>query len=232
MLLKSKGCLDQGFSPRIPSMNLPNILSFSRVPLLFVVLTGLMLPCPGCATLALVAFMLAMLSDWLDGFFARLFRQATHAGALMDALIDKVFLLGLFFYFLHIGLIPEWGLLPLLVMMTREFVITGLRQCALLQGRMMSTEMHGKVKTVLQFLSAFLLILVPFCQRELGDSPAVMAWADFFKFAGRITFGLAAILTITSGIQYLRRYWGYLSYNRESEIAPISPTRSPMEPHG
>jgi len=154
-------------------MTLPNILSFSRVPLLFVVVVGLMLPYPGCATLSLVAFLLAMLSDWLDGFFARLFKQTTHVGALMDALIDKVFLLGLFFYFLHIGLIPDWGLLPLLVMMTREFIVTGLRQCALLQGKMMSTELHGKVKTVLQFLSAFFLILAPFCQREFGGRLAM-----------------------------------------------------------
>ena len=199
-------------------MTLANFLSFCRIPLLFVIIGCLLVPLPGLATAALVAFLLAFLSDWLDGFFARLFHQATSVGALMDALIDKVFVLGLFIYFLHIGLLPSWALLPLVLMLAREFVITGLRQCALLRQKVIAAEHHGKLKTVLQFLSLFLLILVPFFQRDLGGSPEILAYADFFKFFGRLTFAFAAFLTVLSGLYYLHNYSCYLAYSPEDKV--------------
>ncbi len=197
-------------------MTLANLLSFSRIPLLFVVVLSLMWKVPGSATVALIAFVIAVLTDWLDGFFARLFHEVTSVGALMDALIDKIFILGLFFYFLHIHLIPDWGLLPLLIILAREFVITGLRQCALLKNRVIAAEGHGKLKTVVQFLSLLLLMLVPFFQRDMGGTPEAAAIGDFFKFFGRLLFALSALFTITSGLHYLHRYRSYLAYNKES----------------
>jgi CDP-diacylglycerol--glycerol-3-phosphate 3-phosphatidyltransferase len=196
-------------------MTIANLLSFSRIPLLFIVVGCLMTPIRGFATAALAAFILAVASDWLDGYFARKMKQVTMVGTLMDALIDKIFLLGLFFYFLTVNILPGWGLIPLLIMMTREFVITGLRQCALLHGQVMASELHGKTKTVVQFLSLFFLALVPFFQRDRGGSPEMLSLADFFKFAGRMTFALAAILTITSGVHYFNRYKVFLSLEKD-----------------
>ena len=199
-------------------MTFANALSFSRIPLLFIIIGCLMASGTGYATVALIAFILAFLSDWLDGFFARLFHQATSVGALMDALIDKVFVLGLFTYFLHVGLIPSWGLLPLILMLSRELIISGLRQCAMLKQKVIAAEYHGKLKTVLQFMSLFLFILVAFFQRDLGATPQMHAWADFFKFFGRLTFAIAALMTVVSGFYYLHRYRAYLAYNPEDSI--------------
>lgn len=187
-------------------MTIANAISLSRIPMLFVVIGCLMIPTPGAASLGLLAFLVAILSDWLDGFFARLFNQTTSVGAMLDALIDKIFVLGLFFYFLHTRLLPSWGLIPLIIILCREFLITGLRQCALLQGRVLPAEAQGKLKTVVQFLTLTLLVLVPYAQRELGGGPEALALADFFKFFGRLCFVLAAILTVTSGAHYLRHY--------------------------
>lgn len=192
-------------------MTLPNLLSFSRIFFLFAIVACLMCPWAGFATAALVLFLLAILTDWLDGLAARLLNQMTPVGALLDALIDKIFILGLFIYFLNIRLLPDWALLPLLLILSRELIITGLRQCALLQNRVLAAEGHGKLKTVLQFFSLFLLISAAFVQRDIPASPSTLALADFFKFAGRLTFGLAAILTVTSGMYYLWRYRSYLS---------------------
>jgi len=177
-----------------------------RIPLLFIIIAGLMLDLPGATTVALIAFILAFLSDWLDGFFARLLNQVTKVGAVMDALVDKIFVLGLFFYFFHVNLIPAWGLIPLLIMLTREFLITGLRMCALMRNRVLSAENPGKIKTVVQFLSLFFLILVPYAKEELGIAPQIMAIADFLKFSGRLLFAVAAFFTVTSGLYYLWRY--------------------------
>lgn len=198
-------------------MTIANALSLSRIPLLFITVICLMIPLQGFATAALVTFVLAITTDWLDGHFARLLKQVTSVGALMDALIDKIFVLGLFLYFLNIGIIPHWGILPLIIILAREFVITGLRQCALLKGKVLGADMHGKTKTVLQFISLFFLVLVPFFQRDMGGSAEMLALADFFKFFGRLTFGLAALLTITSGIYYLQRYSSYLGLEKEEE---------------
>lgn len=203
-------------------MNLATLLSFSRIPLLFVVLIGLMTPVPGMATLALLAFVLAVITDWLDGVAARAKNEVTPLGTLLDPLIDKIFLLGLFIYFLTVGIIPHWGLLPLVAMMAREFIITGLRQCALVHQKVLPADSQGKLKTVLQFFSLFLLVLVPFLQRDMGSTPTVMAWADFFKFFGRCTFGLAAILTVTSGIHYLYKYRDYWKAGRPDRTSGVS----------
>jgi len=200
-------------------MSLPNLLTFLRLPLLFAIVGFLMSAQKGFATYALVAFLLAFLSDWLDGFFARLFNQVTSVGATLDALIDKIFVLGLFLYFFHISLIPAWGFLPLLIILAREFLITGLRMCALMRHRVMAAEQPGKIKTVVQFCSLFFFVLTLFVQRELGGSPAVMAVGDFLKFAGRLTFAVAAFFTLTSGFYYLWRYRDLLATPREETPA-------------
>lgn len=201
-------------------MTLANLLSFSRIPFLFAVVGCLMTPLPGFATAALVLFLLAVLTDWLDGVAARLMNEITAVGSLLDALIDKIFILGLFTYFLHIRLLPDWALLPLLLILAREFTITGLRQCALLQNKVLAAESHGKLKTVLQFFSLFLLILAAFVQRDMGGTPQNLAIADFFKFFGRLTFAFAAFLTLTSGIYYLHRYRMYLGPSRPEAVNP------------
>jgi CDP-diacylglycerol--glycerol-3-phosphate 3-phosphatidyltransferase len=177
-----------------------------------------MSPERGSATIALIFFILALLSDWLDGAVARVFRQVTSVGALMDALIDKIFVLGLYFYFIEVRLIPSWGLIPVLLILSREFIITGLRQCALLKHQVLGAESHGKLKTVLQFFSLFLLILVPVLQRDGNNTPVVLALADFFKFLGRISFAFASIMTIASGLYYLFRYRQYFSSQPKTEV--------------
>jgi len=201
-------------------MTLANLLSFSRIPFLFAIVLCLMTPHPGFATAAVVLFLIAMLTDWLDGLAARLMNEITAVGALLDALIDKIFIMGLFIYFLHIRILPDWALLPLTLILARELTITGLRQCALLQNKVLAAESHGKLKTVLQFLSLFLLILAAFFQRDMGGTPQSLSIADFFKFFGRLTFAFAAFLTLTSGFYYLWRYRMYLGRTPQEGVNP------------
>ena len=75
-------------------MNLPNLLTFSRVPILFLVVGFLYLPFQGAATIALLFFVLGALTDWADGYYARKMGLVSDFGKLMDALTDKIFVLG------------------------------------------------------------------------------------------------------------------------------------------
>jgi CDP-diacylglycerol--glycerol-3-phosphate 3-phosphatidyltransferase len=211
-------------------MTLANILSFSRIPSLFGIVLCLSFSAPGFATAAFIIFIIAIATDWLDGWVARRMNQTTATGALMDALIDKIFVLGLFLFFLDLRLLPSWGVIPLIIMMTREFLITGIRQCALLHHRVMAAEKQGKIKTAVQFLSLTLFMLIPLFQRDLGDAPVMGAIADACKFGARLTFALAALLTISSGLYYLNRYKDLLGFRQDDQLPQAATTLPPFSP--
>src|SRR5690554_2354074 len=90
-------------------MNFPNLLTLSRIPLMFLIVGCLVLPWHGMATAALILFVLAAVSDWLDGWYARKQRIVSDFGKLMDALVDKILMVGLFIAFLSIGMLPFWA---------------------------------------------------------------------------------------------------------------------------
>ncbi|NCG07985.1 MAG: CDP-diacylglycerol--glycerol-3-phosphate 3-phosphatidyltransferase [Verrucomicrobia bacterium] len=186
-------------------MNLPNMLTFSRVPLVFVVVGLLHLPINGAATLAWVCFVLGGLTDWLDGYMARKQGIVSDFGKLMDALTDKIFILGLMITLLVMGLIPaSWGLPCLLLILSREFLITGLRLVAANSGVVLAAEQSGKLKTVAQILAVGLLLFGNALEADFGYIWLGCAAAKF----GLACFVLATVLTASSGATYLRKYWG------------------------
>ena len=99
---------------------------------------------------ALYAFVLASISDWLDGYLARKLKQESSLGALLDPLADKVLVLSVFIFFSCLGLVPVW---VTVVIMTRELLVTGIRQLAMSQGVVMAADKSGKYKTALQMLT-------------------------------------------------------------------------------
>ena len=88
-------------------MNLPNLLTLSRIPLLFVISGLIYLEKPGAASLAFLLFVFAGLTDWLDGYIARKYNLISNFGKLMDALADKVIIVGMFITLLVIGMLPD-----------------------------------------------------------------------------------------------------------------------------
>lgn len=165
------------------------------------------LPLNGAATAAFVLFVIGALSDWADGHFARRQGLVSTFGKLMDALTDKVFMVGLFITLLVMGILPGlWSLLLVLLMLSREFLITGLRLVAAGSGVILAAEKSGKYKTVAQMVCAILLLLAIALRADFPTLvPPVVS--QLLHTAGLGFFGLAALLTLSSGTAYMIKYW-------------------------
>ena len=185
-------------------MNLPNLLTFSRVPILFLVVGFLYLPFQGAATIALLFFVLGALTDWADGYYARKMGLVSDFGKLMDALTDKIFVLGLFILLLVREELGIWALPLLLLILCREFLITGLRLIAASTGTVLAAEKSGKYKTIAQMLSLSLLFLALALREDFLFLPDILSIR--LQFAGQVLFILASMLTIASGAQYMIKY--------------------------
>lgn len=195
-------------------MNLPNLLTLSRIPLM-VIVVALLHPWEGKTipwswTAALLLFLFGALTDWLDGWLARRLGQVSDFGKFMDALVDKIFTMGTFVSMLALGIIGLWALFPILLILAREFLITGLRLIAAAQGKTLAAEKAGKVKTVMQITSICLFIAKGALIHDLSQTEFLatsISWIEPIGQAAQITLIIACVLTVYSGINYLVKYW-------------------------
>ena len=201
-------------------MNLPNLLTLSRIPLMVIVVALLHpwndKPIPWAWTAALSLFLFGALTDWLDGWLARRLGQVSDFGKFMDALVDKIFTMGTFVSLLALGVVGVWALFPILLILSREFLITGLRLVAAAQGKTLAAEKAGKVKTVMQITSICLFlahgaIIHDFPMLEPGQT--MVSWTGQIELAAQFTLILACLLTLYSGINYLVKYWNVFTAN-------------------
>lgn len=195
-------------------MNLPNLLTLSRIPILFGIVAFLYLPFTGASTLAFVLFVIGALTDWADGYVARKQEIVSNFGKLMDALTDKVFMVGLFVSLLAVGILPDWALPLLLLILSREFLITGLRLVAASSGVVLAAESSGKQKTVSQIVAAILLLLSEAVYQDFS-AWIVVSVGDALHWGGLVFFGIATLLTVSSGTQYLVKYWSVFTGENE-----------------
>jgi len=192
-------------------INLPNLISLSRVPLLFVVAVLVFLPrleVPGTASLAFVIFVLTALTDWLDGYVARKFNRISDFGKLMDALTDKILMVGVFVVLLAARLLPDWCVFFLLLIIQREFLITGMRLIAATKGQVLAAEKGGKIKTVLQIASVCVVLFAHAVKEDFtggeGDWLAETGH-PFLYWTGVALFLAATWQTAVSGWSYFRK---------------------------
>ncbi len=201
-------------------MNLPNLLTLSRVPILFVIVAFLPAEWPGAATLALVFFIVAGITDWLDGALARKWGLVSDFGKLMDALTDKILVVGLMVAVVVYGLVPTIAVFLVLLVLSREFLITGMRMMAASRGIVISAERAGKQKTVTQIIAIGLLLAVPAVRNDLGgiagDGGFLDNAAQFIYWVGLFFLVLATLTTVTSGLRYFRKYWPRISEKQEA----------------
>ena len=173
---------------------------------MLVLVAFLAYPFPGARAAALLVFLFAAMTDWLDGWLARRMGQVSDFGKFMDALTDKIFTLGLFVSLLAL-LEIEWALFPVLLILTREFLITGLRLVAAAKGVVLAAERAGKVKTLLQFCCLSLFLTE---QTLLHDWPFpsidTCVLLEWVHYGAVFTLILATTLTVTSGIGYMWRH--------------------------
>jgi len=192
-------------------VNLPNLLTLSRIPIIFGVVALLYLPMTGASTMAFILFVIGAITDWADGYVARKQGLVSNFGKLMDALTDKVFMVGLFITMVVLGELPGlWSLFLLLLILSREFLITGLRLVAASSGIILAAEKSGKHKTVSQIVSAILLLLAIAIRKDFPNLfPEIFGYSfnAILHWAGVLFFVLAAVLTVSSGTVYMIKYW-------------------------
>lgn len=137
-------------------MNTANKLTILRVVMIPVFLLILYLGLPGANYWALAIFVAASLTDTLDGYIARRYNQVTDFGKFMDPLADKCLVVAAMLWFVEIGQMPGWAVL---VVVVREFAVSGLRMVAADKGRVIAAGWSGKVKTACTMVCIVVMLL-------------------------------------------------------------------------
>lgn len=187
-------------------MNLANLMTVSRFPLMFVVVALLYWPFRGAYLLAFLLYLLSGLSDWADGYLARRCSMVSNFGKFMDALSDKILVIGLLITLLFFRLLPPGGLFCLLLVLGREFFVTGIRLVAVSKNVVIAAERSGKIKTILQMVcvGAFL------CELALVHDLKSIIFFDFFQrglhFLAVVLFYLSSFWAFVSGVLYTMKY--------------------------
>ena len=138
-------------------MNTANKLTMLRVILIPVFLVVLYLDVPFHMLYALIIFILASVTDFVDGYIARHYNMVTEFGKFMDPLADKMLVMAALVWFVESGRFPAWALLIVIV---REFAVTGLRLIAVERGRVIAAAWSGKVKTASTMVCICLMLVI------------------------------------------------------------------------
>ena len=189
-------------------MNLPNQLTVARLILTFVFVALLSLEdLSWSKTAALFAFAIAAITDFLDGYFARKHNMVTNFGKLMDPLADKVLMCAGFVLLTMLELIPAW---IVVVILSREFMVTGLRLLASAEGVVLAAENLGKYKTIFQIITVIYFLLFLAAKESLIGFLQPLFNAFYLRpdHLGMALIWTSLILTVWSG-------WSYLWKNRK-----------------
>jgi len=186
-------------------MNLPNLITLSRIPSMFVIVGLMYCEFLGAASLAFWIFILCAIGDWLDGYLARKQGLVSTFGKLMDALTDKIMVVGLVVAFVNKNEVP---VALALITLCREFLITGMRMVAASKGVIVAADRGGKTKTLTQLIALGFLLAAPMVARD---------WAYFVPYdlsllteivhkIGLFGFVLGTFFAVWSGYRYVMKY--------------------------
>ncbi|MEC2160915.1 CDP-diacylglycerol--glycerol-3-phosphate 3-phosphatidyltransferase [Virgibacillus halodenitrificans] len=185
-------------------MNIPNRITISRILLIPIFILLLSLPLNwgnwqiGESTLpiadfaAALLFIFASVTDWVDGFYARKYNLVTNLGKFLDPLADKLLVSAALILLVEMGFAPAW---VVIIIISREFAVTGLRLVAAGEGFVLAAGSMGKLKTATQMIAIAALLLHNFPFSYIG-----------FPF-GTLMLYVALFFTIVSGVDYFIKNW-------------------------
>ncbi|MGG7175972.1 CDP-diacylglycerol--glycerol-3-phosphate 3-phosphatidyltransferase [Clostridium paraputrificum] len=184
-------------------MNLANKLTLVRILLVPVFLVFLAVKdIPYGTYIATVIFILASLTDKLDGYIARSRNQITNFGKFMDPLADKLLVTAALISLVELQVVPSWAAI---IIIAREFAVSGLRTIAAAEGKVIAASWWGKIKTVIQIIAIVLLLLQVNIYNSayltgLVESSDIVYWI-FCNIPGW-SLNIAVIITLISGYDY------------------------------
>ena len=183
-------------------MNWANRITLSRLLLTVLFVIALNSSWNYARTAALVIFLIAGLTDFIDGEIARRYGVVTNFGKLMDPLVDKIMVAAAFISLVPLKAVPAWAATTVVA---RDFLITGLRLMASAKGQVLPAETLGKQKTSWQIVTIiFFLALLAIAELRYANETSswwLRAWND----AGPVLVWITVALTIYSGLGYAWR---------------------------
>ncbi|MEG1002427.1 CDP-diacylglycerol--glycerol-3-phosphate 3-phosphatidyltransferase [Clostridium sp.] len=196
-------------------MNLANKLTLLRmllVPifLIFIALNGI----PYGTFIATFIFVIASITDKLDGYIARSRNEITNFGKFMDPLADKLLVTAALISLVEFRVVPSWAAV---IIIAREFAVSGLRTLAASEGKVIAASWWGKIKTVIQIVAIILLLIeVNIAQSQyLFDIVTNNTFLlNFFEYVPNICLNIAVVITIVSGYDYFRKNKSVISTNK------------------
>lgn len=142
---------------------------------------------PGSRLLALAIFIVASLTDALDGYVARHYEMVTNFGKFVDPLADKLLVASALIAFVGLSYLPSW---IVIVILAREFAISGLRTIAVEAGVVIAASIWGKLKTISQMLLIVLVLLLPYLPTSFANLATVFSY-------------IVVLVTVLSGADYM-----------------------------
>jgi len=203
--------------------NLPNLLTLCRIAII-PLMVYFYLQDTGAAGLkgdwgkivAFVLFGIAAITDWIDGYLARASNQITRFGKILDPVADKALVFAAFILLIEsrsISLVPGWSLI---VILTRDFLVMGVRVYAAKQGIVIAASWLGKLKTVFQMITIsvaffYVTLMEIFISYKVSDRIVSFSKSIYSPLIYSL-LGVVLIITIISGIEYVYRNWKLIAY--------------------
>ncbi len=181
-------------------MSLPNRLTIARIFLTFVFLFFTLQIGVIPKIIAVAVFLFASLTDFYDGYYAKKYNLTSDFGKLMDPIADKFLVLTAFFVFVVRHLIPAW---MFILIFAREVAVTCIRLRVLRRGKVLAAEQAGKIKTVLQIVAIFIiLIFMILAEINLPGSWSARLLGQFYKGIYGLML-VVVVVTLFSGGSFL-----------------------------
>lgn len=187
-------------------MNLPNKLTMLRMVMVVVFVVFMCLPAKleWARYVALAVFVFASITDFLDGYISRKNNLVTKFGKIMDPLADKMLVASGFILIATAGIIPAW---MAIVIVLRDFFVTGLRNFGADKEKDLAASLSGKVKTVFQLLAVILALVGTYNFGDFVTQSLVMTPLELLINVGMTVSVAAAVLaTVWSMIDYIARF--------------------------
>ena len=199
-------------------MNLPNKLSISRIvmiPFMIFFYLADFIPNSWGKIVAIAIFIIASLTDMLDGHIASKRNLITDLGKFLDPIADKLLAISALLLVICDGTVPApYGAIAGIIIIGRELIIGGFRQIAATKNVVMAADWFGKIKTIVQDISLPALILLSY----FLTSGVVTGLGLFvFEIINWVLLGLSVLLTIISAINYLVKNWNVLKDTKKSD---------------
>ena len=169
---------------------------------------------PWKAWIAAIIFVVISCTDWLDGYLARSRGEVTDFGKFMDPLADKVLVVAALLVLIELGSLPSW---PVLIIVAREFIVSGVRMVAASKGEVIAASWYGKFKTVFQMIAIVLFVVkespaMGMLSHELNVALYILSW---------LVMAAALVLTIISMADYIWKARHLIGFKPKSGRARV-----------